>query len=209
MSRATYLCLCPVVVNEQGINLKMGKLFRLPTTDKKLAKQCCKGDAKAQRELYEKYASQMLSVCRRYVRSQEDAEEVLSNAFIKVFRKIDQFKGDGALGGWIRRIMVNESLNFIRYQRNLFVEVEEENHSGFSHQDVQDDMNAEHLMTMINELPLGYRTVFNLYAIEGYTHREVGEMLEISENTSKSQLSKARKQLQERLGKNELLYSKR
>ncbi len=184
----------------------MGKLLRLPTTEQKLVKQCTKGDAKAQRELYERFAPQMLSICRRYVRSLEDAEEVLSNAFVKVFRKIDQYKGDGPLGGWIRRIMVNESLNFIRYQKNLFVEVEEENHSGFSHQDVQEEINAEHLMAMINELPLGYRTVFNLYAIEGYAHKEIGEMLGVSENTSKSQLSKARKHLQERIGQNELLY---
>lgn len=187
----------------------MGKLLRLPTTDQKLAKQCSKGDSKAQRELYVKYAPQMLSVCRRYVRSLEDAEEVLSNAFIKVFRKIDQYNGDGALGGWIRRIMINESLNFIRYQKNLFVEVEEENHSVLSHEDVQENANAEHLMMMISELPLGYRTVFNLYGIEGYSHKEIGEMLGISENTSKSQLSKARKHLQQKLGENELLYQKR
>lgn len=184
----------------------MGKLLRLPTTEQKLVKQCLKGDAKGQRELYERFAPQMLSLCRRYVRSLEDAEEVLSNAFVKVFRKIDQYKGDGPLGGWVHRIMVNESLNFIRYQKNLFVEVEEENHSSFSHQDVQEEIDVEHLMTMINELPLGYRTVFNLYAIEGYAHKEIGEMLGIAENTSKSQLSKARKHLQERIGQNELLY---
>ena len=187
----------------------MGKLLRLPTTEQKLVKQCIKGDHRAQRELYEKFSPQMLSVCRRYVRSLEDAEEVLSNAFIKVFRKIDQFKADGPLGAWVRRIMVNESLNYIKYQKNLFVEVEEENHSKFSHQNLQDDINADHLMEMIADLPLGYRTVFNLYAIEGYTHREIGEMLGISENTSKSQLSKARKQLQERLGRNELLYQEK
>lgn len=184
----------------------MGKLIRLPSTDQKLVKQCRKGDSKAQRDLYEKYAPQMLSVCKRYVRSLEDAEEVLSNAFIKVFTKIDQYTGDGALGGWIRRIMVNEALNFIRYQKNLFVEIEEENHGDVSHTSEADQIDADHLLTMIDELPTGYRTVFNLYGIEGYTHKEIGEMLGISENTSKSQLSKARKHLQQRLGQNELLY---
>ena len=187
----------------------MGKLLRLPTTEQKLVRQCRRGDQRAQRDLYERYAPQMLSLCRRYVRSLEDAEEVLSNAFIKVFRKIDQFNGDGALGAWIRRIMVNESLNFIKYRKNLFVEVEEENHSDFSHENLQEEFNAEHLMAMIAELPLGYRTVFNLYAIEGYTHKEIGEKLGISENTSKSQLSKARKHLQEKFGANELLYQER
>lgn len=184
----------------------MGKLLRLPTSEQKLIKHCLKGDARAQRELYEKFAAQMLSICRRYVKSLEDAEEVLSNGFIKVFNKMDQYKGDGALGGWIRRIMINEALNFIRYQKNLFVEVDEENSRHLSHNEVDGDIDAEHLMTMIEELPIGYRTVFNLYAIEGYGHKEIGEMLGISENTSKSQLSKARKSLQDKLGQNELLY---
>lgn len=186
----------------------MGTLRHLPGTDQKLVKQCRKGDRKAQRQLYDKYAPQMLSVCRRYVRSLEDAEEVLSNAFIKVFNKIDQYSGEGALGGWIRRIIINESLNFIRYQKNLFVEVEEENHKDFSTTDFQDQMDADYLLAMIGQLPLGYRTVFNLYGIEGYSHQEIGEMLGISENTSKSQLSKARKHLQQRLGEQELLFRK-
>lgn len=187
----------------------MGKLLRLPTSEEKLIKQCTKGDRRAQRELFDRFSSQMLSVGMRYLRSQEDAEEVLSNTFIKVFKKIDQFKGDGPLGGWIRKIMVNESLNFLRYKRNLFVEVEEENHASFSHQKLQEAINAEHLLRMIAELPLGYRTVFNLYAIEGYNHREIGEMLGISENTSKSQLSKARKQLQQKLTINEVIYQEK
>lgn len=185
----------------------MGKLLRLNnTSDEKLVKLCRKGDGRGQRELYDKFAPQMLMVCRRYVKSMEDAEEVLSNAFIKVFKKIDQYSGQGALGGWIRRIMVNESLNFIRYQKNLFVEVDEERTMEMSHEEFHDHLSAEHLMTIINDLPLGYKTVFNLYAIEGYTHKEIGEMLNISENTSKSQLSKARKSLQQKLGDHELLY---
>lgn len=185
----------------------MGKLFTLPTNEEKLIKQCSRGNAKAQQELYHRYAGGMLSVCRRYVRSIEDAEEVLSNAFIKVFHKIDQYQGTGSIGGWIRRIMVNESLNYIRYQKNLFVEMEEENHTSFSHEDLGESLDAAHLMKMIDELPLGYKTVFNLYAIEGYSHKEVGDMLGISENTSKSQLSKARKSLQQKLGEqSELLY---
>jgi len=184
----------------------MGKLLRLPTNEQKLVRQCLKGDSRAQRELYDRFCGQMLGVCRRYVKTIEDAEEVLSNAFIKVFSRLDQFKAEGNLGGWIRRIMINESLNYIRYQKNLFVEVEEENHSSLSHESLNDQWEAEHLMMMINELPLGYRTVFNLYAVEGYSHKEIGDMLDISENTSKSQLSKARKALRDKLDKNELLY---
>ena len=187
----------------------MGKLLRLPTSEEKLIKQCRKGDPKAQRELFDRFSQQMLSVGMRYLRSREDAEEVLSNTFIKVFRKIDQYQGRGSVGGWVRMIMVNESLNFLKYKRNLFVEVEEENHASFSHQKLQEEINADHLMLMISELPIGYRTVFNLYAIEGYNHREIGEMLGISENTSKSQLSKARKQLQEKLALNEIIYQEK
>ncbi len=183
----------------------MGKVIHLPHTEKKLVKLCRRGDRQAQRQLYERFSAQMLGVCRRYVKSREDAEEVLGNAFLKVFKKIDQFKGEGALGGWIRRIMVNESLNFIRYQKNLFVEIEEENHRHLSHRTSEDEMDAEYLLDMIADLPLGYRTVFNLFAIEGYGHQEIGEKLGISENTSKSQLSKARKHLQKRLGTHELL----
>jgi RNA polymerase sigma factor (sigma-70 family) len=185
----------------------MGKLLQLPTQEQRLIKQCRRGNAKAQRELYEQYCAGMLSVCRRYVRSIEDAEEVLSNAFIKVFNKIDQFKGEGSIAGWIKRIMVNESLNYIRYQKNLFVEVDEENYREIAHQDLNDKLDANHLLRLIDELPLGYKTVFNLYAIEGYSHKEIGTSLGISENTSKSQLSKARKTLQRKLGgEKEILY---
>src|SRR5690606_1684333 len=119
------------------------------------------------------------------------------------------YNGQGAFGGWIRRIMVNESLNFIRYQKNLFIEADEENFRDLSYEGVQEQMNADHLMKMIDDLPLGYKTVFNLFAIEGYSHKEIGDMLNISENTSKSQLSKARKYLQNRLGEQEILYKEK
>lgn len=184
----------------------MSILRSLPSSEKRLVKQCIAGKGDAQREVYERYSGEMLAVCRRYTNSFEDAEEVLSNGFIKVFKRIDQYRGEGALGAWIRRIMVREALNFIRYQKNLFVEVEEEYQAEFGQSSTTEHYEAEHLMRMIDELPTGYRTVFNLYAIEGYNHREIGEMLEISENTSKSQLSKARKQLQEKLSQYELLY---
>jgi RNA polymerase sigma-70 factor (ECF subfamily) len=185
----------------------MGKLLHLPTNEKKLVKQCCRGKSSAQQELYQRFGGQMLSVCRRYTKSVEDAEEVLSNGFIKVFSKIDQYKGEGALGGWIRTIMVREALNFIRYQKNIFIEVENEDYQAeFGHQEELEALEAQHLLLLIDELPTGYKTVFNLYAIEGYNHREIGALLGVSENTSKSQLSKARKQLQQRLAKQNILY---
>lgn len=182
---------------------KMGKLFRIKHQDDKLVQQCVKGDSGAQKMLYDRFSQQMFTVCRRYAGNREDAEEVLSNGFIKAFEKLEQFKGDGPLGGWLRTIMVREALNFIRYRKNRFVELEEDRNQDLGHQRGEAELNARHLMRMVEELPLGYRTVFNLYAVEGYNHREIGEMLDISENTSKSQLSKARKALQERINKEE------
>jgi len=186
----------------------MGIVRNLPSTEKRLLKQCLRGNYDAQRELYNRYSGEMLSVCRRYTQNLEDAEEVLSNGFIKVFQRLDQYRGEGALGAWIRKIMVREALNFIRYQKNLFIEVEDERRQEFGHSSMSEHYDAEHLMRMIEELPTGYRTVFNLYAIEGYNHKEIGAMLDISENTSKSQLSKARRQLQAKLNEYELITKK-
>jgi RNA polymerase sigma-70 factor (ECF subfamily) len=128
----------------------------------------------------------------------EEAEEVLSNGFIKVFDKLKDFEGKGSFEGWIRRIMVNEALNHLRKGQSMFIEVEV---SEFESDEIMfsDQLEAEHLMMLIDQLPIGYRTVFNLFAIEGYKHDEIAEMLGISSNTSKSQLSKARKMLQQRV----------
>jgi RNA polymerase sigma factor (sigma-70 family) len=174
----------------------MTRIFQLGWTEEKIIVGCRKGDRKAQQQLYEKFAGKMLSTCRRYTKSIEDAEEVLSNGFIKVFSKFDSYRGDGALEGWLRKIMVRESLNYIRYQKNLFVEVNLEQVDQKETADSDAKESADLLIELIDRLPLGYRTVFNLFAIEGYNHKEISEMLEISEGTSKSQLSKARQQLQ-------------
>ena len=181
------------------------KIIRLKPTEDQLIRKCKKGDRKAQYSVYQKWCKMMLSVCRRYVKTTEDAEEVLSNGFVKVFNNINSFEGKGSFEGWIRRIMVNEALNYIRYQKNLFVESGED-YLEHSHDTVHDDGDTEELMLLIDRLPIGYRTVFNLYAIEGYGHKEIAEMLDISEGTSKSQLSKARKMLQDRISRNEYLY---
>ena len=179
---------------------KMVKLLHInQDADVVLVEKLRHGDRKAQAKTFEKYSAQMLGVSRRYVQQLEDAEEVLCNSFIKVFGQITQFKKEGDLGAWIRRIVVNESLNYIRYKKNLFVELTED-HPEFSTPNVVlQKYTAEDLLNMINELPLGYRTVFNLFAIEGYSHSEIAEMLSISEATSKSQLRKARIRLQEKL----------
>lgn len=148
----------------------------------------------------------MLGVCVRYVKNREEAEEVLMNGFVKVFNKVADFTGDGSFEGWIRKIMVNESLNHIRYKKNLFVEGDETDWVEPHHTPLESKETAGALMQLIDQLPLGYRTVFNLHAIEGYSHKEIAEMLEIDENTSRSQLSRARQQLQTQVTKEQYLY---
>jgi RNA polymerase sigma factor (sigma-70 family) len=169
------------------------------TKEEQLIALCKSGDRKAQKELYDRFAPLMLSVCKRYLKSLEEAEEVLMTAFMKIFSRIDQFQGNGSFEGWMRRIMVNESLNALKKRKMEFVDDDpEEKQMMVDELDMGKD-DVDQLLAMIERLPLGYRTVFNLYAIEGYGHKEIGDQLGISENTSKSQLSKARKNLQAQL----------
>lgn len=170
------------------------------TTEEKLIEACRKGDKKAQRDLYEKYSPLMFTVCRRYINEPQAAEDVLVCGFMKVFTKIDQFKSEGSFEGWIRRIMVNESLSYIRKHKSLYMQVEIENADREpDYSQLGDHLVEEDLMKLIDRLPAGYRTVFNLYAIEGFSHKEIAQKLDISENTSKSQLSRARAHLQKLL----------
>ena len=165
---------------------------------------CKKKNAKAQRILYEKYASRMLGLCRRYIYDRYEAEGIMTNGFIKIFDKIDQYQGEGKFEGWMKRIMINESLGYLRKNKTMYLETD------LAHVERSPDFNvlennleAEDLLKMIGELPTGFRTVFNLFAIEGYSHKEIAEMMDISENTSKSQLSRARAHLQDKLLKAE------
>lgn len=183
----------------------MSKIIHLEIPEAQLITGCSKGERKAQYQLYVQYAPKMLALCRRYTSSLEDAEEVLSNAFIKAFQKIDSFNGTGSFEGWLKRIMVHESLNFIRYQKNIFQELTETDHVPLQSDSPFENETASQLMEMIDQLPLGYKTVFNLYAIEGYNHKEIAEMLQITEGTSKSQLSKARAYLQQQIHSQKIL----
>jgi RNA polymerase sigma-70 factor (ECF subfamily) len=176
--------------------LQLGGLS-LFQSEEALVKACQKGDPKAQRRVYEKYSSRMLGVCFRYVYDDFEAEEIMIEGFVKVFEKIDTFKLEGSFEGWIRRVMVNEALMYLRRTKNAKLEMSYDNilyepePEQFSTQLEVDD-----LMKLIETLPIGYRTVFNLYAIEGYSHAEIAESLGITERTSKSQLSRARVILQ-------------
>lgn len=161
----------------------------------------CRGrDNNAQRKLYDLYSPKMYALCYRYVRNAAEAEDVLVTAFMKVFEKIDQFKGDGSFEGWIRRIVVNEALTALRKNRNVTLETDIEAADWDPHSmQLIDHLEIQDLVDMIAELPPGYRVVFNMYAIDGYSHKEIADQLGISENTSKSQLSRARAHLRKLL----------
>jgi RNA polymerase sigma-70 factor (ECF subfamily) len=137
----------------------------------------------------------------RYVNSQFEAEDILISGFMRVFDKIEQYKHEGSFEGWLRRVMVNEALGYIRKNKSIYLEVEIEKvaYTKEANTDASTHLEAEDLLKLVQRLPQGYKTVFNLYAIEGYSHKEIADMLQISENTSKSQLSRARALLQQYL----------
>ena len=175
----------------------MGRILSLFNHEAQLVKALRKQDPKAQRQVYEKYSPRMLGLCFRYMNDEMIAEDVMIEGFLRVFNKIDQFGGEGSFEGWIRRIMVNEALGQIRKQKRIpedAISDEAENIPDYAYAD--QNLNAEELLSLISELPAGYRTVFNLYAIEGYAHSEIAELMGITESTSKSQLHRARALLQ-------------
>ena len=159
-----------------------------------LVKECLKGKGGAQRQLYELFAESMLGICYRYTKSMTDAEDVLQEGFIKVFKYLHQYKSEGELGGWIRRIMVNTALTYLkqnkRYQSDLSFLDNGLHPVSNDNPDVA--LNAKDLAELIRQLPTGYQTIFNLHAVEGYSHVEIGKMLGIKEATSRSQYSRAR-----------------
>jgi RNA polymerase sigma factor (sigma-70 family) len=160
-------------------------------TEHELIERCRQQDAKAQRTLYERYAPKMLGVCRRYISSREDAEDVLVEGMFKVFDNIQGFQSMGSFEGWIRRIVVNESLMFLRKKRLLTVDTDGAELNSIDHAtplSIEHELAAKEILQLLEKLPTGYRTVFNLFVIEGYKHVEIAEMLNISINTSKSQL---------------------
>ncbi|SEQ24215.1 RNA polymerase sigma factor [Neolewinella agarilytica] len=165
----------------------------------------CKGnDRRAQRAVYDRYSPVMLAVARRYTARDADAEDVLVTAFFKVFDKIASFNEQGSFEGWIRRIVVNEALMLLRKKHALkqASELDDVNPATFSVPASATARLAEaDIMALLDTMPAGYRTVFNLYVVEGYKHREIAEMLEISINTSKSQLILAKKRMREQLEK--------
>lgn len=184
------------------------KIYR--AKEDELITGCRKRDGNAQKALYDIYSSKMYGLCHRYLKDAMEAEDVLIVAFTRIFERIDQFKGEGSFEGWIRRIVVNEALTSLRKRRNMYLDAElEEADYQLDYRNLEDHLEAEDLMQLINALPTGYRIVFNMYAIDGYSHKEIADSLGISENTSKSQLSRARTYLQKALKEQEWMADKK
>jgi RNA polymerase sigma-70 factor (ECF subfamily) len=176
-------------------------------TEDDLIKKCASGNSLAQKTFYEKFAGKMMGVCLRYAKDYNEAQDVMQDAFIKVFGKIPEYEKKGSLEGWVRRIVVNTALDSYRknkkFQQNVAVDdvdylLEDKSY-------IVEELNANDLLAIIKKLPDGYQMVFNLFAIEGYSHKEIAERLGVTESTSKSQFSRAKKLLREILLKKNIV----
>ncbi|HNO70214.1 MAG TPA: RNA polymerase sigma factor [Bacteroidia bacterium] len=170
-------------------------------TDAELVKACIEKNPNAQRLLFERFCRKMMGICLRYASLKDEADDMLQNGFIKVFEKIETYRAEGSLEGWIRKIIVNEALTYLRKNKKLKMNVDIDNlaYDIPSNNPIGEQLNEKELLKMIQRLPIGFRTIFNMYAIEGYSHKEIANQLGISEGTSKSQYSRARIHLQNML----------
>jgi RNA polymerase sigma-70 factor (ECF subfamily) len=168
---------------------------------------CKNEDPIGQKMLYDAYSPLLFAICLRYLKSREDAEDTLIESFYKIFTKIGSYKNEGSFEGWMKRITVNEALMSLRKKNILNLSVELSNiNEPSTEENIIDKISYEELLTIMDSLPPGYRTVFNMYLIEGYKHREIADMLNISINTSKSQLILAKKKMRELIKKKQIKY---
>jgi RNA polymerase sigma-70 factor, ECF subfamily len=167
-----------------------------------IVQRCQKGDSSAQKSLYDAYKSLLFGICRRYINTNEDAEDILVQAFVKIFMHIEEYKNEGSFEGWMKKITVNESLMHLRKKKVFIAELEANNIDLSEEPHYEDEMDESNILMLMDQLPDGCRAVLNLYAIEGYKHREIADELHISINTSKSQLILARKKMKELIDKN-------
>lgn len=184
--------------------------LRMKYYTESFVKQCCKGNRITQKQLFEELYPFMFRVCLRYINQQAEAEDCVMRGFMKSFQNLErfQYEGEHSLFIWIRKIMINESLMFLRKQHNFMLSLEE-NYSDVPIQsEALSKIDAEELNVLIMRLPIGYRTVFNLYVVEGYEHKEIAKMLGISDNTSRTQLAKAKNKLRISLEQREVANEK-
>ncbi len=179
------------------------------STHRDIVENCMRGDRKAQFELYRLYSQAMYNVCLRMVNSALDAEDLLQQSFIDVYSKMDSFRYESTIGAWIKRIVVNNCINFLKKRKLKIETLDDRFHHVPDHEPVgEKHLNVKAINDAMTKLPDGYRVVFSLYQFEGYDHKEIGEILDITEATSKSQFSRARKKLRELLEGQQLLIDK-
>lgn len=180
-------------------------------TEEAILSGCLQNDAGAQRELYARYSPKMLSVCYRFAHNREDAEDMLQEGFIKVFSQVHTFQNKGAFEGWVRRIMVHTCINHLKKNRkfNESVDLIHANGMQVREESVPSIVQAKQIVECIRLLPLGYRTVLNLYAIEGYSHKEIAVMLDVEESTSRSQYTRAKQMLEDILVRKNIILPSR
>jgi RNA polymerase sigma-70 factor (ECF subfamily) len=169
-------------------------------SDSDLIKGCLDGDRRTQKMLYDRFSPKMYAVCLRYMANADDAQDILQEGFIKVYKNLERYRGDGSFEGWVRRIFVNTAIEQLR-KKKLDIGLTEKEEETIEYKTVTapDKISEKDLLNIVQELSPGYRTVFNLYVVEGFGHKEIAEMMNISEGTSKSQLARARIILQEKI----------
>lgn len=177
----------------------------METNFEHIIKACIKGERSAQHELYHRLSPRMYAVCLQYTRNEQEAEDCLQEGFIKLFNKLSEFRNEGSFEGWVRRIMVNTTIEHYRKNKKMddATNIDQMASVMIIHNDDPGNLNADYLLSLIQSLPPQYRMVFTLYAIEGYSHEEIAQELNIAIGTSKSNLARARKWLQDKLEKNE------
>jgi RNA polymerase sigma factor (sigma-70 family) len=185
--------------------------YTISETD--LIRECIAGNRSMQEELYRRFAPKMYAVCMRYANNADDAQDLLQEGFIKVYRNLEKFRHEGSFEGWIRRVFVNTSIEHFRRKHTLYsITEKEENVIEDADITALDNLAEKDIINLIQELSPGYRTVFNMYVVEGYSHKEIGNILGISEGTSKSQLARAKailqKKVQERLEENRKSFTR-
>ncbi len=170
-------------------------------TDEQLIIKCKKGNARAQKLLYDKFGGKLMGICYRYAGDTDEAKDILQEGFIKIFENLNKYKGVGSFEGWMKRIVVNTALDNIRKNKKLKLneDIDDLDYKLVSNSYIEEKMAADDLLNILSKLPIGYRTIFNLYAIEGFSHKEIAEKLSISVSTSKSQYSRAKSILREKI----------
>jgi RNA polymerase sigma factor (sigma-70 family) len=189
------------------LTLSLKHNCKIVMSDNELITLCIRNNAQGQQELYEKYSPKMLGVCYRYARNKEDAEDMLQESFIKIFTCLHQYRGEGPLEAWMRRIVVHCCIGNLKKYKNFLnsLTVEAATAIPNTNENIGSMLMAKQIIECIRLLPLGYRTVLNLYAIEGLSHKEIGEILNIGESTSRSQYTRAKNMLQQVLIKNKIV----